>query len=126
MDEIILAIISEITKRSISNVLCKYSEITSGPTMEDKRLHDLQRLLLRTHIIVKEAEGRLITNRAMVHQLNVMRKEMYRGYFTLDSLRSQATEAMDDHDVSRHSFALPKFNRAKRRIFSPDGTLKCI
>ncbi|PUZ68279.1 hypothetical protein GQ55_2G013400 [Panicum hallii var. hallii] len=121
MDEIILAIISEITKRSISYVLCKYSEIT-GPTIEDKRLQDLQRLLLRTHSIVKEVEGRLITNRAMVHQLNIMRKEMYRGYFTLDSLRSQASDAKD-HDVS-HSFTLPKFNHAKRRICSSDGTYR--
>ncbi|KAG2639596.1 hypothetical protein PVAP13_2KG026148 [Panicum virgatum] len=122
MDEIILAIISEITKRSISYALCKYSEITTAPTMEDKRLQDLQRLLLRTHIIVKEAEGRFITNRAMLHLLNIMRKEMYRGYFTLDSMRSQASEGMD-HDVS-HSFAPPKFNRSKRRIFSPDGAYR--
>nr|CAB3451793.1 unnamed protein product [Digitaria exilis] len=50
-----------------------------GPTVEEKGLQDLQRLLLRTDVIVKEAEGGLITNRAMVHQLNIMRKEMYRG-----------------------------------------------
>ncbi|OEL13074.1 hypothetical protein BAE44_0025906, partial [Dichanthelium oligosanthes] len=76
--------------------------------------------LLRTHIIIKEAEGRLITNRAMVHQLNIMRKEMYRGYVTMDSFRSHANEAKD-HDVS-HSFDLFKFNHANMRCrFSTNG-----
>ncbi|KAL6647736.1 hypothetical protein ACP70R_015173 [Stipagrostis hirtigluma subsp. patula] len=89
----------------------KYSEIGT-PTMEDKRLQKLERLLLRIRVIVEEAEGRHITNQAMVHQLNLLRKEMYRGYFTMDNLRCQGIEAKD-HDVS-HSFALSKFNPAKR------------
>ncbi|XP_024314564.1 uncharacterized protein LOC112270731 [Brachypodium distachyon] len=60
--------------------------------MEEK-LHTLHRLLLRVRIIVEEAEGRCITNQAMICQLNILRKEMYRGYYTLDSFRTQANRA---------------------------------
>ncbi|CAL5034543.1 unnamed protein product [Urochloa decumbens] len=119
MEEIIQAIISEIIRRSISYILHKYSVIPR-PEMEDMRLQELKRLLLRTHTIVTETEGRLITNRVMAHQLSIMRKEMYRGYFTMDRIRSQAREAKEDHDVS-HSLALFKFNRSKRRLFSTTG-----
>ncbi|KAJ1287524.1 hypothetical protein BS78_02G016800 [Paspalum vaginatum] len=123
MEVIITAILAEITNRSISYVAGKYLEVTGRPAMQDKWLQELQQLLLRVHIIVEEAEGRLITNRAMVHQLSIMRKEMYRGYFTLDSLRIQAREAKDHDDVS-HSFALSKFKRAKRLFSSGDGMIR--
>ncbi|WVZ61653.1 hypothetical protein U9M48_011491 [Paspalum notatum var. saurae] len=91
--------------------------------MEDKRLQKMQQLLLRAQTIIEEAEGRLITNRAMVYQLSIMRKEMYRGYFTLDSMRIQAREAKDHDDVS-HSFALSKFKHAKRLFSSYDGMIR--
>ncbi|WVZ61652.1 hypothetical protein U9M48_011490, partial [Paspalum notatum var. saurae] len=92
MEVIITAILAEITNRSISYVAGKYLEVTGRPAMEDKWLQELQQLLLRAQTIVEEAEGRLITNRAVVYQLSIMRKEMYRGYFTLDSMRIQARE----------------------------------
>jgi hypothetical protein len=84
MEAIVAAIASDITNRSISYVIRKYSEMT-GPKEDDLRLKDLQRLLDRVQVIVNEAEARVITNRAMVHLLNIMRKEMYRAYFTMDS-----------------------------------------
>ena len=93
----------------------KYSKTTT-PTMEEKRLHNLERLLLRVRVVIEEAEARHITNKAMIHQLNLLRKEMYRGYFTMDNLRCQGIEDKD-HDVS-HSFALSKFNPSKRLFFS--------
>ncbi|KAF8713954.1 hypothetical protein HU200_027939 [Digitaria exilis] len=120
MEAIIAAIVAEMTHRSISYAIHKYLEM-KGPTVEEKGLQDLQRLLLRTDVIVKEAEGGLITNRAMVHQLNIMRKEMYRGHFTMDSLRCQASDARGQ-DVVGHSFTLSKFNHAKRCIFSTNGS----
>lgn len=119
MEAIVAAIASDITNRSISYVIRKYSEMT-GPKEDDLRLKDLQRLLDRVQVIVNEAEARVITNRAMVHLLNIMRKEMYRGYFTMDSLRSQANNKAKDHDVS-HSFAPSHYKPAKRRHFSNDG-----
>ncbi|CAL4982356.1 unnamed protein product [Urochloa decumbens] len=93
----------------------KYSKTTT-PTTEDKRIHNLERLLLRVRVIIEEAERQLITNKAMVHQLNLLRKEMYTGYFIMDNLRCQGIEDKG-HDVS-HSFSLSKFNPSKRLFFS--------
>lgn len=103
----------EVANRSISFLIDKYPTPTA-PVMEEK-LHTLHRLLLRVRIIVEEAEGRCITNQAMICQLNILRKEMYRGYYTLDSFRTQANRA--DLGVS-HTFALSKFNPAKRLFLS--------
>lgn len=66
---------------------------TTASSMEDKRLNNLERLLLWVHVIVEEAEGRHITNKAMVYQLDLLRKEMYRGHFIVDNLKTQRTEA---------------------------------
>ncbi|CAL5034546.1 unnamed protein product [Urochloa decumbens] len=59
----------------------------------------------------------------MIYQLNILRKEMYRGYFTMDSLRIRGYEEVNakGHDVSR-SFSLSKFNVAKRLLLSTEDT----
>jgi len=53
----------------------------------------------------------------------MLRKEMYRGYFTMDNIRRKADEEYKttDHDVS-HPFALSKFNPAKGLFFSTGVT----
>ncbi|TVU01602.1 hypothetical protein EJB05_52938, partial [Eragrostis curvula] len=82
----------------------------------EERLHRLQKLLLRVRVIVEEAEERRIANQAMLHQLNMMRKEMYRGYYTLYSLRRRVDEKGDGkhhHQVSQ-SFTPSQLNSAKR------------
>ncbi|CAL4995303.1 unnamed protein product [Urochloa decumbens] len=110
------AITADIANRFVAFFMDKFSTVTSQ-TNEGKRLqHDLQRLLLRVRIIIEEAEGRCMTNKAMIYQLNILRKEMYRGYFTMDSLRIQGYKELKDHDVS-HSSAPSEFNPAKRRFF---------
>lgn len=94
-----------------------------NPSLEGKRINDLRRLLLRIRVIV-EAEGCFITNQqAMIHQLNMLRKEIYRGYFTMDSLRWQCIGTNNNHDVS-YSFALSKFNPTKY-LFHSDGADAC-
>jgi hypothetical protein len=40
-------------------------------------MQNLQRLLRRLRMVVEEAETWKITNQATVHQLNILRKEMY-------------------------------------------------
>ncbi|TVU16968.1 hypothetical protein EJB05_32972, partial [Eragrostis curvula] len=122
METIYNTIVEKIVSRSISFFIDKCSTMTE-PSMEDKSEHNLQRLLLRARVIVEEAEGRDITNQAMVHQLNILRKEMYRGYYTLDNFRSQEGEPtkVNDQGVS-HSFALSKFNSAKRLFLSSRNT----
>ncbi|KAL6647738.1 hypothetical protein ACP70R_015175 [Stipagrostis hirtigluma subsp. patula] len=113
-----MAVFFRAIMREIASIVDKYTETT--PIMEDKRLHNLERLLLRVSVIVEEADGRHIANKVMIHQLNLLRKEMYRGYFIADSLRSQGIEAKGSN-VS-HSFSLSKFNPAKRFFCSTADT----
>ncbi|XP_052163777.1 disease resistance protein RGA2-like [Oryza glaberrima] len=90
-----------------------FKEIT---TMTESAMEErLQRLLLRVRIIVEEADERIITNQVMLQQLNILRKEMYRGYFTLDIFRCHGYkgDSTKDHQVN-NPFALSKFNPAKR------------
>uniref|UniRef100_A0A0E0HW14 Rx N-terminal domain-containing protein n=1 Tax=Oryza nivara TaxID=4536 RepID=A0A0E0HW14_ORYNI len=77
METFLSAILSDLATRSLSFLINKCSKPTS-PTMEEK----LQRLLLRVQIILEEAEDRLIANQAMQQQLNILRKEMYRGCYS--------------------------------------------
>lgn len=91
-------------------------------TTEEERLDNLQRLLLRVRIIIEDAEERHVTNQDMLHQLNILRKEMYIGYYTLDTFRFRAHDVKKekDHGVS-YSFVLSKFNHAKRVCFCSDS-----
>ncbi|CAL5092070.1 unnamed protein product [Urochloa decumbens] len=46
----------------------------------------LQWMLLRVRrLTVEEAEGRCVSNQAMLQQLNILRKVMYKGYYMLDT-----------------------------------------
>uniref|UniRef100_A0A0D9WUW6 NB-ARC domain-containing protein n=1 Tax=Leersia perrieri TaxID=77586 RepID=A0A0D9WUW6_9ORYZ len=111
METFMSAILSDLASRSISFLINKYCSKPTGSNIEER----LQRLLLRVQIIVEEAEDRLITNQAMLLQLNILRKEMYRGYYTLDKFRCHGNEEDNskDHQVS-YSFAPCKLNPAKR------------
>uniref|UniRef100_J3KZR7 NB-ARC domain-containing protein n=1 Tax=Oryza brachyantha TaxID=4533 RepID=J3KZR7_ORYBR len=121
MEVIVSAILGELASRTISFLIDKYSERVTTTT-EEERLDNLQRLLLRVRIIVEDAEERHVTNQAMLHQLNILRKEMYRGYYTLDTFRFRAHDVNreKDHGVS-YSFVLSKFSHAKRVCFYSDG-----
>nr|CAB3452479.1 unnamed protein product [Digitaria exilis] len=88
-----------------------------APAVEET-LNSLQRLLIRAHVIVEESQDRIVTNQAMLRQLNWLQKEMYRGYHTLDTLRCRAPDADgDDHNravAAGRSFTTSRFNPAKR------------
>uniref|UniRef100_A0ACD5VFE7 Uncharacterized protein n=1 Tax=Avena sativa TaxID=4498 RepID=A0ACD5VFE7_AVESA len=116
MEAAISAILGELASRSMSFLVDKYLKRTVAPSKEES-VNNLQRLLLRVRVIVEEAEERRITNQAMLHQLSILRKEMYRGYYTLDTCRSQGAAAAIDDQVSRHAFTLSKSNSAKRVCF---------
>ncbi|EAY73973.1 hypothetical protein OsI_01858 [Oryza sativa Indica Group] len=121
MEVIVSTIMGEFANRTISFLIQKYSERVTTTT-EEERLDNLQRLLLRVCIIIEDAEERHVTNQAMLHQLNILRKEMYRGYYTLDTFRFRAHDVKKekDHEVS-YSFVLSKFNHAKRVCFCSDS-----
>ncbi|KAM0857196.1 hypothetical protein ACQ4PT_048627 [Festuca glaucescens] len=107
----------ELVSRSISFLVDRYLKQKSAPT-EEERLRNLQRLLLRLRVIVEEADGWLITNQAMLHQLSILKKEMYTGYYTLDvfSCQARGKDMTKDHEVN-NSFAPSVFNPAKRVHF---------
>ncbi|CAL4961662.1 unnamed protein product [Urochloa decumbens] len=114
MESLVSAVISDLISRSISFAIdkCRRRQ-RDAPTIEDN-LQRMRRVLLRIRITVEEAERRLVTNRAMLRQLQLMREGLYRGYYVL----SACNAAQDDPEVSRHdhrsSFALSQFNPAKR------------
>jgi hypothetical protein len=113
MEVIFSAVVGELASRSVSFVVDRYLKQKAAPT-EEERLCSLERLLLRLRVVVEEADGRLITNQAMLHQLSILKKEMYRGCYTLDVFRYRARgeDKIKDHQVS-NSFAPSEFNPAK-------------
>ncbi|KAM0821588.1 hypothetical protein ACQ4PT_072088 [Festuca glaucescens] len=117
MEVIFSAAVGELASRSLSFIVDRYLKQKAAPT-EEERLRSLERLLLRLCVVVEEADGRLITNQAMLHQLRILKKEMYRGYYTLDVFRYRALgeDRTKDHQVS-NSFAPSEFNPAKRVCF---------
>jgi hypothetical protein len=118
MEAIFSTAMGELASRSISFLVDRYLKQRAAPT-EEERLHSLQRLLLRLRVAVEEADVRLITNQAMLHQLSILKKEMYRGYYTLDIFSFREHNGVDrrkDHEVN-YSFAPSQFNPAKRVCF---------
>ncbi|KAF6998385.1 hypothetical protein CFC21_014526 [Triticum aestivum] len=118
MEVIFSAAMGELVSRSISFLVDRYLKQRTAATTEEERLHSLQRLLLRLHVVVEEADDRLITNQAMLQQLSILKKEMYRGYYTLEIFlcRAHGEGRAKDHEVN-YSFAPSIFNPAKRVCF---------
>jgi len=65
MDAAISAIIGEIATRSLSLLIDKY---LNQATSKDDSMQRLQWMLQRSPLTVHEAEGRCITNQAMLQQ----------------------------------------------------------
>jgi len=120
MEVILTAILSEVASRSFSFLINKYMSGETRTESVDERLQRLQLLLLRVRVILEEADGRSVTNQAMLQQLNILRKEMYRGYYVVDSFRGNQDKAKGDNNV-RPSFTLSKFSPAKRLFLSSVG-----
>ncbi|KAL6897371.1 hypothetical protein ACP4OV_007067 [Aristida adscensionis] len=112
------AFLGEVAHRSVSLLVEKLSRDAAPLSVNE----NLRRNLLRVRVVVEEAEGRQIRNHAMLEQLRVLRGTMYRGYYMLDTVKYQAYKEHSSKDdgkngVSDHSFALSKFNPAKRVRF---------
>uniref|UniRef100_A0ACD5T866 Uncharacterized protein n=1 Tax=Avena sativa TaxID=4498 RepID=A0ACD5T866_AVESA len=109
MEVLISAFLADIVGRAISVLVDKCRKQRTG----EEDLQRLHQLLLRISAVVEEAKGRCVSNRGMIHQVSMMREQMIRGYYLLDS--SKCTENKnDDDEVSRSSFAQSEFNPAKR------------
>ncbi|PAN28780.1 hypothetical protein PAHAL_5G178000 [Panicum hallii] len=83
-------------------------------------LLQLHRVLLRIQATMEEAEGRHITNKAMLRQLQMLREMMYKGCYLLDTFTYQVLQQHRDNDqVSDHPLSI--YCRAKRLCFSTRG-----
>ncbi|KAF8655964.1 hypothetical protein HU200_060845 [Digitaria exilis] len=111
MDILLSVLLGELTTRSINFLIRKCSK-PSVLEVED-RLH---RLLFRAQVIVEEGMGRHITNQAILLQLNMMRDDMHRGHFALDTFRCQSKE------VVSQTLSLPKVNSVKGLCSSSRNT----
>ncbi|KAF7087211.1 hypothetical protein CFC21_090416 [Triticum aestivum] len=123
MEGIFSATFGELISRCISFLINKYS--TKISLSKGEILQQLDRMLLRVLLItVEEAEGRSITNQAMLRQLNMLRQDMCRGYYLLDKFRYLAHEEgkAKDLEASHHSFALCISNPGKRASLSASST----
>lgn len=88
MEATISAIAGDLVSRLISFLVMKYTEKTGL----DEKLERLQKLLLRVHAVVEEADGRYVTNSRMLMQLKLIAENMYRGYHMLDTFRYKSVE----------------------------------
>ena len=95
------SILSELTSRSISFLIDKCLRQTS-PIIVEETLSNLQRLLLRVQVIVEEADEQHISNHAILRQLSQIRKEMYRGYHSLDTFRCPGAHEVSSFDVPQN------------------------
>ncbi|WVZ63046.1 LOW QUALITY PROTEIN: hypothetical protein U9M48_012717 [Paspalum notatum var. saurae] len=90
MEEMIVsAVIGELASRFISFLIDTCSKLLMAPpvTSREESLARLRALLLRICAVVEDAEGRRITNHAMLQQLDALRQAMHRGHLTLDTIR---------------------------------------
>ncbi|TVU17479.1 hypothetical protein EJB05_33517, partial [Eragrostis curvula] len=113
MEMFLSVVLGELTTRSVSFFISKHSK-PSALDMEDQ----LRRVLQRAQVIVDEATGRQITNRAMLKQLELLTEAIHRGYYTLDTLiyQSQDEKEAKDHIVSQYSL-FSKINSIKDLCF---------
>nr|CAB3455548.1 unnamed protein product [Digitaria exilis] len=106
MENLLSAVLSELTSRSLHFFFSKISK-PMPVDVEDR----LRRVLLRAQVIVDEAMGRHITNQAMLLQLDMVRGAMYRGYYLLDSCCQSHCEDKKDKAVG-YSSSLSKYKQS--------------
>ncbi|XP_047059111.1 putative disease resistance RPP13-like protein 1 [Lolium rigidum] len=114
MEMFLPAILSDLLGRSVSFVVQRYRQQSSV----DDSVRQLQLSLLRVSVTVEEAEGRRITNQAMLRQLDLLREAMYRGYYMLDALTYGRSHGADAPPPCR---LLSRINSAKRLCYLAGG-----
>jgi hypothetical protein len=81
MDAVLYAVLGDLTSRFISFIVDKYQ--VRDATNANNDISRLQQLLLRASTVETEAEGRRVTNPAMLLQLRQLREA--RGFFVMDT-----------------------------------------
>ncbi|CAL4961659.1 unnamed protein product [Urochloa decumbens] len=120
MESLLSAIMSDLMSRALSMVIERYYTRSKAEETEHK-LQRLQRVLLRIDATVEEAEGRHITNQAMLRQLDMLRQGMYSGHYMLDTFRYRGHgHGGHDNEVSgSRDVAFFRFSSAKRLLSFP-------
>lgn len=117
MEVALSAFLGEVASRSMSFFIGKLSKYkqAEAPAYSLSSDEHLRRKLLRLRIIVDEAEGRQIRSQAMLEQLKILQAGVHTGHYALDAFKyDQVHHQGKDDIVSLHSFAISKFNPAKR------------
>ncbi|CAN6203490.1 unnamed protein product [Urochloa humidicola] len=113
MEAFISAVFGDLVSRSVSFVVERYYRRQTGMV---ENLQRLRWMLLRIKIIIEEAEGRQITNKAMLRQLQILREAIYEGSYLLDTVRYhmlQQESSINYKSGGQSSSALSKLGPAK-------------
>ncbi|OEL21391.1 hypothetical protein BAE44_0017590 [Dichanthelium oligosanthes] len=116
METFISAVLGDLVSRSVSFVVDRYYWGHKGAS---EKLQQLCRMLLRIQIIIEEAEGRHITNQAMLRQLQMLREAMYEGSYLHDTVRYHTLQqkSINYKSRGRSSSSLSKLGPAKNVCF---------
>ncbi|KAG2628807.1 hypothetical protein PVAP13_3KG415300 [Panicum virgatum] len=115
MEALFSAAVGELVSRCLSFLISRYLYTLELSKVEI--LRKLERALLRIAITVEEAGGRLITNKAMLQQLKMLRQEMHKGYYVLDKFRYlDQEEGKVSGRRSCSSLALPSTSNPGKRF----------
>ncbi|CAM0905225.1 unnamed protein product [Alopecurus aequalis] len=123
MEIILPVVLGELVTRSMTLFRRRYSNPPAAIVE-----NSLERILLRAQVIIDEAAGRQITNQGMLRQLSMLRNAVYRGSYVLDIFRCSAHREgeVKEKQVVPHSWALSKFNFAKRFRLPSDGNTQTL
>ncbi|KAL6845061.1 hypothetical protein ACP4OV_024556 [Aristida adscensionis] len=113
MEPLVSAVVSDLLSRALSMVIHKYRQ----PRGAEQKLQLLQRVLLRIGAMVEEAEGRHITNQAMLQQLEMLRQHMYEGHYMLDSFRYRGHGGDDEVSGGRRPATMSRLRSARHLLF---------
>ncbi|KAG2620425.1 hypothetical protein PVAP13_3NG090200 [Panicum virgatum] len=119
MEALFSAAVGELVSRCLSFLISRYPSMPELSKVESPR--KLERALLRIAITVEEAEGRLITDQAILQQLKMLRQEMHKGYYVLDKFRYLDQEERKVSGRRSRSLALSSTSNPGKR-FPPSAS----
>ncbi|KAL6845057.1 hypothetical protein ACP4OV_024552 [Aristida adscensionis] len=114
MEPILSAIVSDLLGRALSMAIRRYRQSNGA----EHKLQQLQSVLLRIDAMVEEAEGRHVTNQAMLRQLDMLRHGMYDGHYMLDTFKYRG-HGVDGEVSGGRPVALPRLSSTKRLLGVP-------
>ena len=114
MEALFSAAVGELVSRCLSFLISRYLYTLELSKVEI--LRKLERALLRIAITVEEAEGRLITDQAILQQLKMLRQEMHKGYYVLDKFRYLDQEERKVSGRRSRSLALSSTSNPGKRF----------